>query len=86
MTDTIRELINRILDYVARTPGAEFKVLFPNFSGNCTSKEELRFMYVQYDYGWHYISRGRRQCWSACAMLTEDNLMYLLSQLEGEEE
>lgn len=26
MTDTIRELINRVLDYVARTPGAHFDI------------------------------------------------------------
>ena len=84
MTDTIRELISRVIDYVSRTPGAEFKVSFTNFSGN--GKEGLCFMYVKYDYGWHYISRGRRDCWSACAALNEDNLKYLLEQLEGEEQ
>ena len=26
MTDTIRELINRVLDYVEKTPGAHFEI------------------------------------------------------------
>ena len=35
-------------------------------------------------YHTHYISRGNRLYWSAQADLTEDNLRYLLEQLEGE--
>ena len=80
MTDTIRELILRVLDYVARTPGAEVKVSFPKN----TRKKNLLCEYVKYDYGIHCISRNGRDSWSACFELTEDNLRYLVEQLEGE--
>ena len=45
----------------------------------------MRFTYVTFDHGFHYISRGNLLYWSAQAVLTEDNLRYLLEQLEGME-
>lgn len=72
MTDTIRELINRVLDYVARTPGAEFKVFRLQDNYRC------HFLYARYDF---YGSVW----WSVSDMLTEDNLKYLLGRLESEE-
>ena len=84
MTDTIRELINRVLDYVERTPGAHFEVL--KLEQDVLTKDDdfMRFTYVTFDHGYHYISRGNLLYWSAQAALTEDNLKYLLSQWEGE--
>lgn len=86
MTDTIHALINRVLDYVARTPGAEFKIWRLPDKVRCLHENKLRFSYVRYNWGAYYISRYDREQWSAAAMLTEDNLRYLLSQLEGEEQ
>ena len=81
MTNTIRELILRVLDYVERTPGAEVKVSFPKNA----RKKNLLFAYVKYDYAIHCISRDGRDSWSACFKLTEDSLRYLVERLEGEE-
>ena len=87
MTDTIRELILRILDYVERTPGAHFdiarwreKVVKPD--GN-----QMYFHFHVWDNEdvINYISRGDNDSWSAVRDLTEDNLRYLVEQLEGME-
>lgn len=78
MTDTIRELILRVFDYVERTPDTDFRII------HWYSLKEPRFsfrfsdgIYVQ------YVSRENDIHWSDFAVLTEDNLGYLLSQLEG---
>ena len=84
MNDTIRELILRVLDYVERTPGTHFEIWRTE---KCVQSEiygNMRFSYLIFNHGYHYVSRGTRLYWSAAAMLTEDNLRYLLSQLEGE--
>ena len=83
MNDTICELILRVLDHVERTPGAHFEVL--KLEQDVLTKDDdfMRFTYVTFDHGYHYISRGNLLYWSAQAALTEDNLRYLLSQLEG---
>ena len=83
MTDTIRELILRVLDYVERTPGAHFEVFKLEQDVLIRDDDFMRFTYVTFDHGFHYISRGNLLYWSAQAVLTEDNLRYLLSQLEG---
>lgn len=84
MTNTIRKLILRVLDHVERAPGAHFEV-WKLAKDVLTEDDNLtRFTYVTFDHGYYYISRGTRQYWSAQAALTEDNLRYLLSQLEEE--
>ena len=84
MNDTIRELILRVLDCVARTRGAHFEIW--NLERDVLTEGEnyMRFTYVEYNHGFHYISRDNLKYWSAQAVLDEDNLRYLLDQLEGE--
>ncbi|MGN1129237.1 MAG: hypothetical protein ACI4T6_09855 [Candidatus Flemingiibacterium sp.] len=84
MTDTIRELINRVLDYVAKTRGAHFEVWKLERDVLTEDNNYMRFTYVTFDHGYYYISRGNCLYWSAQAALTEDNLRYLVEQLEGE--
>lgn len=84
MTDTIRELILRILDYVESTPGAHFEIWKLERGVLTKGENYMRFTYVEFSHGYHYISRGDCKYWSAQAVLTEDNLRYLLSQLEEE--
>ena len=84
MTDTIRALIDRVLDYVERTPGAHFEIWRPEKCVQSEIYDNIRFAYLKFNHGYHYVSRGTRLYWSAAAMLTEDNLRYLLGQLEGE--
>lgn len=84
MNDTIRVLINRVLDYVERTPGADFRI--KRFARGIidADKNQMFFEFWRDDKP-HYVSRYRDKYWSQMADLNEDNLRYLLSQLEGEE-
>lgn len=84
MTDTIRGLILRVLNYVEKTPGAHFEIWRHEKGVQSEIYGNMRFSYLIFNHGYHYVSRGTRLYWSAAAMLTEDNLRYLLSQLEGE--
>lgn len=86
MTDTIRELIDRVLDYVARTPGASFEIA--RYSSEVSSNLDCQYYFRFRVYSRlenHFVSRCGNGLWSSRADLTEDNLRYLLSQLEGEE-
>ena len=85
MTDTICELILRVFDYVERTPGAQFEIWRHEKGVLSEAYHNMLFTYVKFNHGYHYVSRGTRLYWSAQAVLNEDNLKYLLSQLEGEE-
>lgn len=84
MNDTIRELILRILDYVEKMPGAYFEIWRHEKGVLSKAYHNMLFTYVKFNRGYHYVSRGTRLYWSAQAVLNEDNLKYLLSQLEGE--
>lgn len=87
MTDTIRELINRVLDYVEKMPGAYFEIARwdegikkPNYN-----QMYFTFYYTMGDDSVHYISHNGDEYWSQLAVLDKYNLRYLLSRLEGEE-
>ena len=82
MTDTIRELILRVLDYVEKTPGAHFEVL--KLEQDVLTKDDdfMRFTYVTFDHGYHYISRGNLLYWSAQAALSGDSRRWLAEQWE----
>ena len=85
MTDTIRKLILLVLDYVERTPGAHFEI--GRYPRAITGSADCRcyFRYRVYDrLENHFVGRYGNELWSSCADLTEDNLRYLLEQLEGE--
>lgn len=86
MTDTIRELINRVLDYVARTPGAYFTIARWDEGVRKPDENQMHFMffYTKGDNPVYYIPRDGDEYWSQLADLDEANLRYLLSQLEGE--
>lgn len=45
MTDTIRELINRVLDYVERTPGAYFTIARWDEGVRKPDKNQMHFMF-----------------------------------------
>lgn len=86
MTDTIRELINRVLDYVEKMPGAHFDIARwdegikkPNYN-----QMYFTFYYTMGDDSVHYISRDGDEYWSQLAVLDKYNLRYLLSRLEEE--
>ena len=85
MTDTIRELILRILDYVERTPGAKFHIARWDKGIRGPDKNQMHFMffYTKGDNPVYYIPRDEDKYWSHLADLDEDNLRYLLSQLEA---
>ena len=85
MTDTIRKLILRVFDYVENTPGAHFEIWRHEKGVLSEAYHNMLFMYVKFNHGYDYVSRGTHLYWSAQAVLNEDNLKYLLSQLEGEE-
>ena len=67
MTNTIRELILRVLDCVARTPGAYFTIASWDIGDDPV----------------HYISRDGDEYWSQLVVLDKYNLRYLVKQLEG---
>ena len=83
MTDTIRELILRILDYVEETPGAYFKVKRWAAGVKHAYENQMFFDFWRDDEP-HYVSRYGDEYWSQLADLDEDNLRYLLEQLEEE--
>ena len=83
MSDPIRELIHRVLDYVEKTPGAYFRVKRWATGVQCADKNQMFFDFWRDDEP-HYIPRDDDKYWSQLADLDEDNLRYLLSQLEGE--
>lgn len=84
MTDTIRELIFRILDYVEKMPGAHFRVKRWVAGVRCADENQMYFDFWRDDEP-HYVSRYGDKYWSQTPDLNEDNLRYLLSRLEGEE-
>ena len=83
MTDTIRELILRVLDYVEETPGAYFRVK-RWAAGVKRAYENQMFFDFWRDDEPHYVSRYGDKYWSQNADLDEDNLRYLLSRLKEE--
>ena len=87
MTDTNRKLILRILDYVERTPGAYFTIARWDEGVRKPDENQMHFMffYTKGDNPVYYIPRDGDKYWSQLADLDEDNLRYLLEQLEGEE-
>ena len=87
MTDTIRELILRILDHVEETPGAYFAIARWDEGIKKSNYNQMyfTFYYTLGDDPVHYISRDGNEYWSQLAVLDKYNLRYLLSQLEGEE-
>ena len=85
MTDTIRELILRVLDYVEKMPGAYFEIARWDKGIRGPDKNQMHFMfYSSFNNSICYISRDGDGYWSQLADLDEDNLRYLLSQLEEE--
>ena len=86
MTDTVRKLILRVLDYVERTPGSSFSIArWRDGIWGYSHDAQLYFNYHCWDgVTTHFISRDGDPFWSCTADLTEDNLKYLLSQLEEE--
>ena len=86
MTDTIRELILRVLDYVEKMPGAYFEIARWGKGIRGPDKNQMHFMffYTKGDNPVYYISRDDDEYWSQLADLDEDNLRYLLEQLEEE--
>ena len=87
MTDTIRELINRILDYVARTPGVKFSIASWDKGIKKPDYNQMyfTFYYTLGDDPVHYISRDGDEYWSQLVVLDKYNLRYLVKQLEGME-
>ena len=86
MTDTIRELILRVLDYVEKMPGASFEIARWDKGIRGPDKNQMHYMffYTKRDNPVYYIPRDDNKYWSQVADLDEDNLRYLLSWLEGE--
>ena len=85
MTDTIRELINRVLDYVEETPGAQFSISRWDEGIKKPDYNQMYFtFYNSLGDSICYISRDGDEYWSQLADLDEGNLRYLLEQLEGE--
>lgn len=82
MTDAIRELINRVLDYVERTPGTSFRIKRMARGIRDTVENHMFFEYWRDDEP-HYVYRYGDKYWSQLADLDEDSLRYLLGQLEG---
>ena len=87
MTDIIRELILRVLDYVERTPGAQFSISRWDEGVRKPDANQMHFtFYNSFDDSICYISRDGDGYWSQLVDLDEDNLRYLLERLEGEEQ
>ena len=87
MTDTIRELILRVLDYVEETPGAYFAIARWDEGIKKPNYNQMYFtFYNSLGDSICYISRDGDEYWSQLADLDEDNLRYLLGWLEGEEQ
>lgn len=87
MTDTIRKLILRVLDYVERTPGAHFEISRWDEGIKKPNYNQIYFTFFNsLGDSICYISRDGDEYWSQLAVLDKYNLRYLLSQLEGEEQ
>ena len=87
MTDTIRELILRVLDYVEKMPGAYFTIARWDEGVRKPDENQMHFtFYNSFDDSICYISRDGDGYWSQLVDLDEDNLRYLLGWLEGEEQ
>lgn len=84
MTDTIRVLVNRVLDYVERTPGTYFRVKRWARGVKGAAENQMFFEFWRDDES-HYVPRDGDEYWSQITELDEDNLRYLLVQLEGME-
>lgn len=86
MNDTIRELILRVLDYVEKTPGAQFSISRwdEGIKKPYYNQMHFTFYYTMGDDSVHYISRDDDKYWSQLAVFDKYNLRYLLSQLEEE--
>ena len=87
MTDTIRELILRVLDYVEKMPGAQFSIARWDEGIRKPDKNQMHFefFYTKGDNPVYYIPRDEDKYWSQLSDLDEDNLRYLVEQLESEE-
>lgn len=86
MTDTIRELILRVLEYVEKTPGAYFEIARWDEGVRKPDENQMHFMfYIGAKDRICYISRDGDEYWSEDVDLDEDNLRYLLERLEGDE-
>ena len=87
MTNTIRELILRVFDYVERTPGAYFEIARwdKGIRGPDKNQMHFEFFYTKGDNPVYYIPRDDNKYWSQVADLDEDNLRYLVEQLESME-
>lgn len=88
MTNTIRELILRVLDYVEKTTGAYFTIARWDEGIRKPDDNQMHFTfyYTMGDNPVYYIPRDDDKYWSQLADLDEDNLRYLLGWLEGEEQ
>lgn len=85
MTDTIRELILRVLDYVEKMPGAYFEIARWDEGIKKPKYNQMYFtFYNSLGDSICYISRDGDEYWSQLAVLDKYNLRYLLSQLEEE--
>ena len=85
MTDTIRVLILRVLEYVEKMPGASFEIARCDEGIRKPDDNQIHFMfYNSLGDSICYISRDGNEYWSQLADLDEDNLRYLLERLEGE--
>ena len=86
MTDPIRELILRVLDYVERTPGEDFTIARWDEGVRKPDENQMHFTFYNRFYdSICYISRAEDAYWSQLADLDEDNLRYLVEQLESME-
>lgn len=83
MNDTIRELINCVLDYVEETPGTYFRVKRWARGMKDAAENQMFFEFWRDDEP-HYVPRDGDEYWSQISELDEDNLRYLVEQLEGE--
>lgn len=84
MTDTIRELILRVLDYLERTPGTYFAIARWDEGVRKPDENQMHFaFYNSFDDSICYISRDDDEYWSQLVDLDEDNLRYLVEWLEG---
>lgn len=85
MTDTIRELILRVLDYVEKMPGAYFAIARWDEGIKKPNYNQIYFTFFNsLGDSICYISRDGDEYWSQLAVLDKYNLRYLLSRLEGE--
>ena len=86
MTDTIRELILRVLDYVEKMPGAHFEIARWDEGIKKPNYNQMYFtFYNSLGDSICYISRDGDEYWSQLAVLDKYNLRYLVKQLESME-